>query len=98
MATKQYPKIKKVFWRFARVFASAALVNFGAMLSLIDAKKILGDSLAVSPAVFLKALWGIAIYPAILSAIIAGLAALGKAIREYYGDKNFNSKVHKLPF
>jgi len=94
---ENYPIIKKVAWRFLRVFLSAFLVTFGTVLAGLDGGQIIQDGIKIGFVAFLKALWAVALYPAILSAIIAGVNALGKAIREYFGDDKYQSKVHKLP-
>lgn len=94
MVKKTYPLWKVIAWRYWRVFFSSFLVQFFALLGLLDSKEILGDSLVVGPFVFLKSLWLIALYPALLSGVIAGLSALGKYLRE---NKDFDMKVHKLP-
>ena len=94
---KEYPKIRKVAWRFGRVFVSAFIVTFAAVLTEFDGAKIIQVGMKNGFHAFLAALWGVVIYPAVLSAITASISALGKAVREYFGDKDYKSKVHKLP-
>ena len=69
---KEYPKWKLVLWRFVRVFFVAFLVSFAANVQAI---KIIGLS-------------GEALFDTmIIPACIAGLVALFKALRVYFGKK-----------
>ena len=94
---KKYPLWKKLVWRFGRVFLSAFVVTFGAVLTEFDGSKIIAVGMKFGFGGFLAALWGVVFYPAVLSAIVAGISALGKAIREQFGDSGYKSKIHKLP-
>lgn len=95
--SKSYPAWKKVAWRFGRVFVSAFIVTFAAFLAEFDGAKIIQVGMKNGFYAFLTALWGVVLYPAVLAAITASISALGKAVREYFGDAGYKSKVHKLP-
>lgn len=97
MANQSYPVIKKVAWRFFRAFLSAFLVTFTSFVVVFDGSDIIAVGLESGFKAFLVNLWAVVVYPALLASIIAGIQALGKAIREYYGDEEYKSLVHKLP-
>ena len=92
-----YASWKKVAWRFGRVFISAFVVTLAAALAEFDGSKLVAEGMQNGFWAFLTALWGVVFYPAVLSAIVAAISALGKAVREYFGDAEYKSKVHKLP-
>ena len=95
--SKSYPVWKKVAWKFLRVFLSAFIVTFAAVLTEFDGSKIIAQGMKFGFGSFLVALWGVVFYPAVLAAITAAISALGKAIREQFGDDGYKSKIHKLP-
>lgn len=95
----EYPIWKKVAWRYLRVFISAFLAGFGGVLALVDGTKMLGQAADISILEFLKSLWSVAVYPALLAGWTAGISAIGKLIREKLGDKeNYDSIYDKMPF
>lgn len=86
--SEYYPAIKKVAWRFIRVFISAFLATGSIILANVGME-------AVSSWQNFKELL---IIPFILGGLIAGINALGKLLREMFGSENKDSVVDKLPF
>lgn len=98
MATKEYPTWKKIAWRFSRAFLSAFIVTFASFLVAFDGAEIISDGLKLGFSGFIRSLWAVVFYPAILSALVAGIQAVGKALREHFGDEDYKSPVHKIVF
>jgi len=75
-----YPAVLKVVWRYARVFVSVFLIQFGTGLANINSFEA-GKALAIS-------------------ALSAGLVAIGKAIREYFKENKENiyeAAIKRIP-
>lgn len=83
-----YPVIKRVAWRFIRVFVSAFLATGSIILANVGME-------AVSSWQNFRELL---IIPFILGGLIAGINALGKLLREMFGSEDKDSAVDKLPF
>ena len=92
----EYANWKKVVWRFGRIFIGAFIVNFSSFMIMVDGAEIIKDGFAVSFGMFVKSLWLLFIYPGILSGIIAGIAAIGKFIRDKWGNKDKTGAVNKI--
>lgn len=95
--SKKYPTWKKVLWQAGRAFFQAFIASFSLVLIGADGLEIIKDGASVSFANFLYNLWAVIFYPAILSGIAAGIAAIGKFLREKYGKKDYTKSVYKLP-
>ena len=93
-----YPTWKKALWEAYRTFGKAFVVTFAGVLIGANGIEILKDGAAISFPVFLKSLWAVVFYPGILSGIMAGIAAVGKYIRDTIGQKDYSHPVYKLPF
>jgi len=76
-----YAEWKLIAWRFIRTFVAAFLVQLAAILPSLE---------KVPPTIDL---W----YMLFLPAVTAGIVALSKAIRDKYGDDEYEDLVHKLP-
>lgn len=92
----EYANWKKVVWRFGRVFIGAFIVNFSSFMLMVNGMEIIRDGLAISFGMFMKSLWLLFIYPGILSGIIAGIAAVGKFVRDKWGTEDKTSVIDKL--
>ena len=80
---KNYPVVKKIAWRIFRVFMASFIPTMGAFLA------------ASTPGNFES--WESArifILPVIISAFAAGVAGLGKYLRELYPESEV---INKLP-
>lgn len=82
----EYPKIKKVLWRFLRVFVASFIVGASVVLS------------ATSEVAFtsFENFLNILVVPACLAGATAAINAIGKLLREYFGEKS--GIVNKLIF
>jgi len=83
-----YPVIKRVAWRFIRVFVSAFLATGSIILANVGME-------AVSSWQNFRELL---IIPFILGGLIAGINALGKLLRKMNGSEDKDTAVDKLPF
>ena len=82
-----YPIYKKVLWRFLRVFIASFIAGASVVLSVAKEEAFKSwDN-------FLTLL----IFPAGLAGATAGINAIGKLAREYFGTRNKNGAIDKLP-
>lgn len=95
MATQNYSVYKKLVWRFVRVFIGSFIVTFGAVLKMFDPGEL---EKVMDGATFFSAVLALAIYPAILAGLIAGVETVGKALREFLAEGDYKHLIHKLPF
>jgi hypothetical protein len=78
-------EIKTTLWRFLRVFVASFAVGASVVLSQAN------ETMFIT----WESLWKLLVVPACLAGSTAGVSALGKLLREYFGDKEW---VSKLPF
>lgn len=83
-----YPEWKKVVWRFIRVFISAFLVSGSVVLANATPETL--------------STWdnfrNMLVFPFLLAGGIAGINAVGKLIRDLFGNEAKNSVIDKLLF
>jgi hypothetical protein len=78
-------EIKTTLIRFARVFVASFVVGASVILSQANQEMFINW----------ESFWKSLIVPACLAGATAGISAIGKLIREFFGDKEW---VNKLPF
>jgi len=83
----EYPKWKVIAWRFGRTFIAAFLASGSYVLIAVtpDAFNSLDK--------FLKAL----LFPFLIAGATAGINAIGKLLRDEFGNKEQTSTVDKIP-
>ena len=94
----KYPIWKKTAWRFGRTFVSSFVVQLLAFTIIADGVKLLSDGMSVGFSGFLGSILALVFYPVILSGIIAGIAAIGKFLRETFGSDDYGSPINKIIF
>lgn len=84
--------------RLVRNFIGAFLVTFVTALNIDGVKDIITQNFLIGFSNGFSVLWATMIYPAIISAFIAGFTAVGKLTRDILREKGFENIASKIIF
>jgi len=99
---KLYEKYKKTIFAFlrrlGRNFVGSFVVTFIITINTPENSKIIMDNFLVSFKGGLSLLWTAMLYPAIISAMIAGFTSVGKLIRDILRENGYEKAASKIVF
>lgn len=84
--------------RLVRNFVGAFLVTFVTALNIDGVKDIITKNFLIGFSNGFSVLWATMLYPAIISAFIAGFSAIGKLVREILREHGYEKVASKIIF
>jgi hypothetical protein len=84
--------------RLVRNFIGSFFVTFLFSINVNEMTKTIGDNFLISFKNGMLVLWGSILYPAIISALIAGFTALGKLVRDMLRENGYDKTASKILF